>query len=106
MNKGLRVILLGAMGRIPFAGMAWQALHYLEGFRRLGHNVYYVEDTEAWPYDPQQETSTPDCRCAVNYIAQLLEWAGLPDRWAYRAAEPDRCIYGLSESLFSQIFEQ
>src|SRR5439155_239820 len=42
------------MGRTPFAGVAWQVLHYLEGFRRLGCNVYYVEDTADWPYDPEQ----------------------------------------------------
>src|SRR5262249_22477629 len=46
------VIVLGMMGRTPFAGVAWQVLHYLEGFRRLGCEVYYVEDTGDWPYDP------------------------------------------------------
>ena len=45
------MVVLGIMGRTPFAGVAWQVLHYLEGFRRLGCNVYYVEDTADWPYD-------------------------------------------------------
>ena len=35
MGKRSRVIILGIMGRTPFAGVAWQALHYVEGFRRL-----------------------------------------------------------------------
>jgi len=45
MGRRLRLVVLGMMGRMPLAGVAWQALHYLEGFRRLGADVYYVEDT-------------------------------------------------------------
>jgi hypothetical protein len=106
MSKQLQLILLGAMGRVPFAGMAWEVLHYVEGFRRLGHDVYYIEDTNTWPYDPEQDGSSEDCRHAVEYIARAMDWAGLGDRWAYRAAEPDGRIYGLSESCFSRLFEQ
>lgn len=61
MRKPLRLIVLGIMGRTPFAGVALESLHYLEGFRRLGHDVYYVEDTTEWPYDPEQNTVTADC---------------------------------------------
>src|SRR5262249_18263697 len=79
---------------------------YLEGLRRLGHEVYYIEDTDSWPYDPTRDASSPDCSHAVDYIARAMQWAGLSDRWAYRAAEPDGRIYGLSESRFAQVFEQ
>lgn len=106
MSKRLRLIMLGAIGRIPFAGMAWEGLHYLEGLRRLGHEVYYIEDTNSWPYDPARDSSSPDCSHAVDYIAQVMEWAGLSDQWAYRSAEPEGRIYGLSESQFAQAFEQ
>jgi hypothetical protein len=86
--------------------MAWEVLHYLAGFRRLGHDVYYVEDTESWPYDPEQDASSPDCRHAVNYIAKVMDWADFADRWAYRAAEPEERFYGLSESQFSRVLER
>jgi hypothetical protein len=74
------------MGRAPFAGVAWQVLHYLEGFRRLGYDVYYVEDTGDWPFDPERNSVTADCTYPAKYIARLMEWCGLADRWAYRAA--------------------
>jgi len=106
MSKGLRLIVLGAMGKVPFAGMAWEVLHYLEGFRRLGHDVYYVEDTGAWPYIPESDGSMADCSFTVSYIARVMDWCGLSGRWAYRAAEPDCSIYGMSEGQFSQVFEQ
>lgn len=104
MGRRRLLIFLGAMGRTPFAGMAWQMLHYLEGCRRLGHDVYYVEDTGDWPYDPELKAVTEDCRYTVNYLARLMKWWGLPDRWAYRAAAQNGRIYGLSESQFARIF--
>lgn len=106
MSKGLRLVVLGIMGRMPVAGVAWQVLHYLEGFRRLGHSVYYVEDTGDWPYDPEQNTITDDCRYAINHIARLMAWCGLPDRWAYRAARRGDRTFGLSESQLSELLKE
>ncbi len=100
------LIVLGMMGRTPFAGVAWQVLHYLEGFRRLGYAVYYVEDTGDWPYDPEQNTITEDCRYTINYIARLMAWCGMPDRWAYRAAAHGGRIFGLPESQLTRLFEE
>jgi hypothetical protein len=54
----LRVVLMGIAGRLPFAGVAWQTLHYLEGLRRLGHDVHYVENTGEWPFDVERNTIT------------------------------------------------
>ena len=105
MSKGLRLIVLGEMGHIPYPGMAWELLQYLEGFRRLGHDVWYVEDTNSWGYDPEQDATTPDCPYAVKYVARHMEWAGMSDRWAYRAAEPDGRVFGMSESKFKELFQ-
>src|SRR5581483_9393090 len=98
------VIVLGILGRTPLAGVAWQVLHYLEGLRRLGFDVYYVEDTGAWPYDPDQNTLVNDCRYAVAAIARLMAWCGLEDRWAYRAGSEGGEYYGLSEARVADLF--
>ncbi|MCA1667961.1 MAG: hypothetical protein LC793_11340, partial [Thermomicrobia bacterium] len=90
------IIVLGMMGQAPFAGVAWQVLQYVEGFRRLGHDVYYVEDTGGWPYDPDQNMVTDDCRYTVAYIARTMAWCGLSDHWAYRA--PGGALSGLSDA--------
>lgn len=105
MSKRLTLVVLGIMGRTPFAGVAWQGLNYLEGFRRLGCDVYYVEDTGEWSYDAEQNTMTDDCRYTVNYIAKLMAWCKLPDRWAYRSCS-DGGTFGLSESQVSRLFER
>jgi hypothetical protein len=95
MKNRLRIIVLGIMGRTPVAGVGWQALHYLEGLRRLGHEVYYVEDTHTWPYNP--ETATNDSAYTVKYIHRLMTWCGLGDRWAYCDVSQDGRVQGLSE---------
>ena len=32
------------VGRMPLAGVTWQALHYVEGFRRLGPAILELVD--------------------------------------------------------------
>lgn len=89
MAERLRIVVLGALGQMPFAGVAWQVLHYLEGFRRLGHDVSYVEDTGNWPYDPDLETVTDDATGAVRRLRGLLSAFGFGDCWAFfNAAHP------------------
>ena len=101
-----RLIVLGILGEIPLAGVVWQVLHYIEGFRRLGFDVYYIEDTGNWPYDPDQNSVTGDCSYAVNFIGQLMSAYGWSDRWAYRLGAQGGRIFGLSESQLTQLFEQ
>lgn len=70
-----RIVVLGIMGRTPFAGVAWQALHYLEGLRRLGFEVFYVEDTDDWPYDAARDTITADGKRHVELYSEIISSA-------------------------------
>jgi hypothetical protein len=87
-----RVVLLGMMGRTPFAGVAWQVLHFLEGLRRAGADVAYVEDTGAWPYDPVANTITDDPKYTLDYLQRALARVELVGGWAYVA--PDGSVHG------------
>lgn len=91
-----RLVVLGIMGRVPIAGVIWQMLHYLEGFRRLGFDVYYVEDTETWSYDPEKNTVTDDCSYAVEVVKSVLAAHGFADRWAYRSVAYGEQCFGLT----------
>jgi hypothetical protein len=111
MNKRLRIVVMGIMGRTPLAGVSWQVLQYLEGFRRLGYDCYYIEDTGDWAYNPEQTTSEYDdtqyvvnCEYAVNYVAQVMSSRGYGDRWAYRSRIDGR-LFGLSDSQVSSVFK-
>lgn len=100
------LIVLGIMGRMPIAGVVWQVLHYLEGFRRLGFDVYYVEDTGTWPYNPEQNTVTDDCAYTIETISRIMAAHGFGERWAYVATTQGGRSFGLSESRVLELFER
>ena len=96
MTDQLSLIVTGGLGNMPFAGVAWQVLHYLEGFRRLGHRVFYLEDTGAWPFDPERGIVSDDAGPALAYVRRMLKRVQLDDAWAYRNAVDGR-LHGASE---------
>jgi hypothetical protein len=102
-SERLRLVVVGGLGAMPFAGVAWQVLQYLGGFHRLGHEVFYLEDTGAWPYDPGRDTISEDARPTIAYVARLLERIGLGDAWVYRDAVEDRKTHGMSEEHLQEI---
>jgi len=102
MGAPLRMVVTGGLGAMPFAGVAWQILHYLEGFKRLGHEVHYVEDSGSWPYDPEQDTVSDDPRPALRYVERHLARCGLERSWAYRSGV-DGTLHGMSERELADV---
>lgn len=102
MAEPRRIVLLGAMAQMPFAGVAWQVLHYLEGLRRLGHEVTYVEDTATWPYDPERDTVTDDARPAARRLERILDRTGFGGRWAFRNGARAEELFGMSEAALER----
>ena len=47
--KRKRLIVMGFMGSCPIAGVIWQHVHYIVGLQRLGHDVFYIEDSARLP---------------------------------------------------------
>ena len=50
--KRKRIVVMGFMGSMPIAGVIWQHIHYIVGLQRLGHDVYYIEDSARIPLQP------------------------------------------------------
>jgi hypothetical protein len=96
------VLLLGIVGRSPVAGVAWQALHYVEALRRLGHDVYYLEDTGVWPYDGARATVTDDPTWVLDHLGRVMERAGMSERWAY-VSGVDGSTHGMSTQTLSSV---
>jgi hypothetical protein len=103
MADALSLIVTGGLGNMPFAGVAWQVLHYLEGFRRLGHRVFYLEDTGAWPFDPVRGVVSEDAGPALAYLRRMLERVQLDDAWAYRDAVDGRLHGASAECLRAEL---
>ena len=73
------------MGSCPIAGVIWQHLHYIVGLQRLGHDVYYIEDSARLPYNPE----TFEVNNEFDYAARLLERLArefeFKNRWTFCA---------------------
>jgi len=98
-----RIVVLGAMAEMPFAGVAWQVLHYLEGLRRLGHDVIYVEDTGNWPYDPELDTITDDASGAAGRLGRLMKGSGFGERWAFVNAARENEMWGMTHQRLDEV---
>src|SRR5260370_18664766 len=96
--KPLRLIVLGTLASIPYAGHGWVHMQLAVGLRRLGHDVYYFETTSAWPYDSVRQVAVGDSDCALPYLAGFGERFGVGDRWAYRRSYSDKAWFGLSRA--------
>ncbi len=90
MTSRLRIVVTGLMAQHPtLGGLTWHYLNYVLGLARLGHDVYYLEDSGQWPYTTDggksgDEWIAPDAYANVDYLHAVLSRFGLGDRWAYR----------------------
>lgn len=99
MPERLRVIVSGMIAQYPLGGMAWHYLQYVLGLRELGHDVYYLEDTAAWPYDAASGRLAEEPDRNVGYLAALMARFGMADRWAYRVRSGGEAWwFGMSDS--------
>ena len=79
----LRIIVTGLITQYPLGGVTWDYFQYVLGFARLGHDVYYLEDTGQWPYNPNEGGMAKDSKFNVEYLANVMKRFGLADKWAY-----------------------
>jgi hypothetical protein len=104
MRHKLRLVVLGMMGRCPFGGQTWLYLNWLLGLRKLGHEVWYIEDDTVWPYDPERDSITDDCSYAVRHIAGCMKRIGLPQTWGFRAAYRGEECYGVTSTQLDELY--
>jgi hypothetical protein len=93
----LRIIVTGLIAQYPLGGVTWDYFQYVLGLARLGHEVYYFEDTGLWPYNPNEGGTAKGCEFNVRYLSDLMARYGLSDRWAY-CFPWETQWFGLSES--------
>jgi hypothetical protein len=67
------IIVSGLAATYPLGGVAWDYIQYLHGFYRLGHDVYYLEDTGGWAYDPFNVTFVDDLTYHIGYLGDFLK---------------------------------
>ena len=88
----LRIIVLGYVVRGPLGGMVWSNLQFLMGLAALGHDVYFVEDSDDYPscYDPGRHVTGTDPSYGLGFARDAFDRIGFAARWAYHDAHRSR----------------
>lgn len=92
-----KVIVTGMIARFPVGGNTWSYLHYILGLKRLGYDVYYLEDSyDLLCYNPELNITDTDCSYCANYLKSIMnsKKINMRSKWAYRIG--GEC-YGMSE---------
>lgn len=102
-----QIVVMGFMGTCPIAGVVWQHLHYLIGLQRLGHTVYYLEDSARNFYNPQTFDVSQDGTYCAEFLAGLAERFDFAGRWGFcaRYLEGRPCT-GLSRSRMQELYQE
>jgi hypothetical protein len=101
------IVLWGLLASAPFGGMTWQVLHHLAGLRRLGFDVWYVEDSDRLVYDPATYWPTAEYSANLAYLARHMQSIGLQERWIFRPpAVYDRCYGARSLAGLQQLYKE
>jgi hypothetical protein len=108
MTSQLRIIVTGLIAQHPtLGGVTWDYLQYVLGLARLGHDVYYFEDSGQWPYNLDGGPSGNDWIAYdpmpnVAYLTTVMARYGLQERWAYHFPIRSRW-FGLSHTKRREI---
>ena len=99
----LRIIVGGMVGWFPLGGVAWDYFHYVLALHELGHDVYYHEDTNTWPYNPSIREPSGDGVYNANFIHNFFQHhaPALADKWHYRIMR-DKC-FGMTKEAFDDV---
>ncbi len=100
-----RMIVFGLAFWYPLAGVTYQFLHYLIGLRRLGWDVFYVEDSYRPIYDVATEEYTYDWASTGNIerIGAVLDAHGFAGKWVAHC-HFDRQIWGMTHAELAELY--
>lgn len=110
-DSSLRIIVTGLIAQHPLlGGVTWDYLQYPLGLARLGHDVYYFEDSGEWPYNfdggPSGDSwAAFDCSKNIRHLCGLMSRFGLENKWAYRFPIGEGKWYGLSDTKRAEILK-
>jgi hypothetical protein len=103
-RKG-KVVILHLAVQYPFAGVVWQLLHHLVGFRQLGCDVYYLEDNRNYVYDPVTQMRIADAERNLKLVVPVLDRFGFSDKWAFLDPASEKYV-GMNESRCAALLRE
>lgn len=103
--KRKKIVVMGFTAGCPIAGVIWQHVHYMVGLQRLGHDVYYIEDSARIPYNPVTWEVSEDFTYAAEVLSRLAKQFGFEGRWGYCARYlPTHPCAGMTKQEIVQLY--
>ena len=100
-----KAVVLGLTSKMPFAGMVFLTMQYLVGLKRLGFDVYYVEEHGKMPWMLMDTNRRDGAEVAAAFIADLMRRFDLGvDHWAFRNPRNRNQCFGLSDDKLNEVF--
>lgn len=80
------IVVAGYVAGMPNAGLFWHSMSYVLGFRALGHDAWFLEDSgdHPWSWDPFEHREDPALESGARLLAAETAPLGLADRWVLR----------------------
>lgn len=104
LSKG-RIVVWGLLAALPMPGTLWHRLQYLAGLRKLGFEVWYVEDSDRLALHPETLSCTADVAPTIRYLEQSMRRIGMEDRWVYRPpGQYSECAGALDFAGLQQLY--
>ncbi len=103
LNSKARIIVTGLVGLYPLGGVAFDYFQYFLGLARLGHDVYYHEDSWRWPYHPLERQTSSDGTYSATFISNYIKAyaPSLQEKWHY--CHLHETSFGMSRTHFDQV---
>jgi hypothetical protein len=99
----MRIVVTGLIASYPLGGVSWDYLQYVQGLQLLGHEVFYLEDTGQWVYNPDLRSFTEDCSFNLRYLEKVLAFLEpiATTRWSLRSPRGE--YFGLAEHEIERV---
>jgi hypothetical protein len=84
-TERLRITVCGYIVRGPLGGLAWHHLQYVLGLSRMGHEVFFVDDSDNYAscYHPDTHALSTDPSYGLAFCGAAFDRLGLDGQWAY-----------------------
>ena len=101
-----KAIVTGLIARFPVGGNTWSYLQYVLGLKRLGYDVFYLEDSsDLLCYNVKLNATDTDCTYCADYLKSVMgsKKINMSEKWVYRVG--DKC-YGMPESDVDELCKE
>ncbi len=80
------IVVCGWVASFPTAPFLWHAVSYVLGFQRLGHDVWFLEDSGDDPFgwDIAGGHEDHELHAGARFLAEEMSALGIGDRWVLR----------------------